>query len=94
MQANRTLKLVTAIAESVLAIPVLGGILVLASFWSLLGVMLILHIITLILSIKAGKSKYGSIIGIVANAIGWIPVVGWIMHIATAITLWISFAKD
>ena len=91
---SKTLKLVTAILETIWGIPILGGILILASYWSILGIMLVLHIITLIFSVKENKGKVGSILGIVTSVVGWIPIVGMIMHIITAIFLWIGFVKD
>ena len=94
METTQIWKLVTAIGETILAIPVLGGIIVLSSAWSALGILFALHIVTLIFAVKNNKGKAGSILGIVTNILGWIPILGWILHIASAVLLWIGFAKN
>ncbi|MFH1054194.1 MAG: hypothetical protein V1740_07280 [Candidatus Woesearchaeota archaeon] len=55
--------------------------------------MLVLHIVTLVLCNKAKAKRSGSILGIITSVLGWIPFVGWGLHVATAIMLWLSFAK-
>ncbi len=47
--------------------------------------MFALHLVTLILSVKVGKSKTGPILGVVTSVIGGIPIVGMIMHIIAAV---------
>lgn len=80
--------------EAFLAIPIVGGTFILAYGWIPLGVAFILHLITLILAVKENLGKAGSILGLITSVIGLIPVVGWIMHVATAITLLISNIID
>lgn len=87
MSATRTMKLITGILEAILAIPVLGGIIILSNGWMPLVIMLVLHIITLVLAVRVQGPLAGSIIGITAAALGWIPFVGWILHAAAAIVL-------
>ena len=55
--------------------------------------MLILHIITLVMSIRQNGTIYGSVLGIVTSLIAWIPFVGWVMHVITAIFLMVSASK-
>ena len=93
MQKNRSFKLASAIGETILGIPVLGGSIVLGLAWIPLFIMLALHIITLVFSVKENSDKYGSIVGIVTSSLGWIPFLGMVMHIASAILLWVSFSK-
>ncbi len=81
----RILKIVNGGIETVLGIPVIGGAIVIALLWTPLFFMLASHIVTLILAIKSNKSKIAPILGIVTSAIAWIPIVGMIMHIVTAI---------
>lgn len=93
MKVNKILKLITAIGESILGIPLLGGTIIVSLLWIPLVVMFILHIITLIYSSKENTSKAGSILGIITSVLGWIPILGMFMHIITAILLWIGFLK-
>jgi hypothetical protein len=94
MKVDRIFKLITAIAETYLAIPVIGGLSVVALLWVPLAVMLVLHVITLVVSSNKKSSTSGSILGIVTSILAFIPILGWILHITTAIVLWITFATE
>ncbi|WP_413628130.1 hypothetical protein R4B61_02825 [Fructilactobacillus vespulae] len=96
--------LVAAIIETVLAIPVLGGIIVMTSVYSPLGILMVLYIAGLVFAITTqslkGADQYNIeisgfktkfIIGIVAAAIAVIPVVGWILHIVMAVIMWSQY---
>ncbi|MFL8939054.1 hypothetical protein ACKA06_19930 [Rossellomorea oryzaecorticis] len=93
MSTSRILKWTTGACEAVLGVPILGAAIVLGYLWAPLGIMLILHIITLIFTLKDGGSPIGSILGIITSCIAWIPFVGMTMHIITAILLMINAAK-
>jgi hypothetical protein len=93
MSVSRILKWVTGALEALLGIPVLGGAIIVSLLWTPLLIMLVLHIITLVLTKKDGGASVGSVLGIVTSCIGWIPVVGMIMHILSAIFLMINAAK-
>lgn len=93
LSTSRILKWVTGGLEVILGIPVLGGALILSLAWTPLFVMAILHILTLILSVKDNGNKHGSILGIITSVIGWIPFVGMVLHIITAILLMVDAAK-
>lgn len=92
ISASRVLKWVTGAFEAFLGIPFIGGTFIVAMLWIPLFVMLVLHIITLVLTKKDGGATTGSILGIVASCVGWIPIVGMIMHILTAVFLMINAA--
>ncbi|MFD1036818.1 hypothetical protein ACFQ3N_00050 [Virgibacillus byunsanensis] len=92
MSTSRIMKWITGAFEAFLGIPGLGGAFILSLFWTPLLVMLVLHIITLVLTTKEGGASTGSILGIVTSCIGWIPFVGMIMHIISAIFLMIDAA--
>lgn len=79
--------------EVLLGIPVLGASIIVGLLWIPLGAMLAFHIVNLVLSRKENLPITGSILGIVGNALGWIPFVGMIMHILTAIFVMIEAAK-
>lgn len=87
---STTMKWVTAVAEGFLAIPVIGGAVVLGTSYSALTVMFVLHAITLILSIRDRQGKAASILGLITSVVSVIPVIGWFMHLVTAIALFAS----
>ena len=87
MSISRIMKWITGIFEACLAIPVIGGLFVISNGYSPLMVMLILHIITLVLSKRDQGPMIGSIIGIVTSCLAWIPILGFILHIITALAL-------
>jgi hypothetical protein len=86
----KILKIVSGGLEAFWGIPVLGGAMIVSMVWIPLIVMLALHIVTLIFSVKTGVKRTGPILGIITSAIGWIPVVGMVMHILSAIFLLIE----
>ena len=94
MKISKILKWVSGGLEALLGIPIIGGTIVLSLFWTPLLIMLILHIITLVISSKENEKKHGSILGIVTSCLAWIPFVGMIMHIITAVILMIDASKN
>lgn len=94
MKPSRIMKWITGAVEMLLGIPLLGAAIVIGSVFTVLGVMLILHIATLILSVRDQEPTYGSILGIITSCIAWIPFVGMTMHIITGILLIISASKS
>jgi len=93
LTGSRILKWVTGSLEVFLAIPVVGAAIVMGSYYTVLGVMLILHIITLVLSATNNEPKYGSILGIVTSLLAWIPFVGWVLHLLSGIFLMVTAAQ-
>lgn len=93
MTSSRIMKWITGSFELVLGIPVFGALIILGLAYVPLGIMLILHIITLVLSIRNGETKYGSILGIVTSLVAWIPFVGLVLHIISGIMLMVSASK-
>ena len=93
MSSSRILKWVSGGLEAILGVPVLGAAIILGLFWIPLAIMLVLHIVTLVLTKKDGGRSTGSILGIVTSCIGWIPFVGMILHILSAIFLMIDASK-
>lgn len=85
MSTPRILKWVSAGLEAFFGIPLLGGAIIVRFLWTPLVLMLILHVFTLILSRREGYDSGGSILGIVTSCIGWIPIVGMIMHLISAV---------
>lgn len=89
----RVTKWVAGGLEALLGIPVLGASIIIGLVWTPLAIMLVFHIVNLVLSKNEDLPVAGSILGIVGNAIGWIPFVGMIMHILTAIFLMVEAYK-
>ena len=93
-KASRILKWVAGGLEALLGIPVLGGTLIVSTLWTPLAIMLALHIVALIIAHKAGRKTVGHILGIITSAVGWIPMIGMVMHIVTAVFLMIEAGKN
>ncbi|WP_410513158.1 hypothetical protein PaeBR_01390 [Paenibacillus sp. BR2-3] len=93
MSSSRILKWLTGSFELILAIPLLGAAIVIGSWYSVLGLMFVLHLVTLILSSKNREPIYGSVLGIVTSLLAWIPIVGWVLHLITAILLMVSASQ-
>lgn len=93
MSPSRILKWVSGGLEAILGIPLVGASIIISLLWLPLLVMLALHIVTLVLTKKDGGASTGSILGIVTSCVGWIPFVGMIMHIISAIFLMIDASK-
>ncbi|SDJ49871.1 hypothetical protein [Salimicrobium halophilum] len=87
MSATTLLKWITGICEALLAIPIAGGAFILSGGWQPLLFMFVFHLIVLIISINQKQFSSGSVVGMIANAVGIIPIIGWIMHTITAIIL-------
>lgn len=84
-KSSRILKWVGGGIECLLGFPFLGGTLIIGLAWIPLIIMLAFHIVGLVIAVKANNKKTGHILGIIANSVGFIPFVGMIMHILTAI---------
>ncbi|OUM94171.1 MAG: hypothetical protein A9Z00_00680 [Thermobacillus sp. ZCTH02-B1] len=93
MSSSKVMKLITAILETILAIPVLGGLIVIGTLYWALGIMFILHLVTLILSVINKEKFYGSVVGLITSCLAWIPFLGWALHLVTAILLYITALK-
>ncbi|ARI78387.1 hypothetical protein [Halobacillus mangrovi] len=87
MKISTWLKWITGICEAFLAIPIAGGAFILSTGWQALILMFIFHLVALVFSVKENRSFAGSVLGLITNAIGALPFVGWIMHTITAIVL-------
>lgn len=90
MKTSTTLKWVSGGLEAFLGIPIIGGLTVIGFGYLPLLIMLILHVVTLVFSVREFENKHGSILGIVTSVIAWIPFVGMVMHIITGIVLLID----
>ncbi|PYI51404.1 hypothetical protein [Paenibacillus flagellatus] len=87
MSLSRSMKWVTGGLEAFLGIPILGGAFVIFSGYTALWVMLALHIVTLLICHKERTGTLGSVVGIVTSCLAWIPVLGMILHMVSAVVL-------
>ncbi|MFD1363296.1 hypothetical protein [Lentibacillus salinarum] len=94
MSLSRMMKWITGGCEAFLGIPIVGGSFILSTTWGALLAMFILHVITLLITQKEKGSIAGSVIGMVTSFVGVIPIIGMIMHIATAVVLLIDAGKN
>jgi len=92
LSVSRILKWVTGSFEAILGIPIIGAWIILSFAWTPLFAMLILHIITLVMTKRDNGASTGSVLGIITSCVGWIPFVGMVMHILSAIFLMINAA--
>lgn len=90
MAISQVMQLITGIFEGLLGIPLFGGIYIMGSGYTPLFVMLVLHIITLLLASRDRRWIAGSVLGIITSIIGFIPLVGMVLHWLTSIVLIIS----
>ncbi|MFD2705892.1 hypothetical protein [Salibacterium lacus] len=87
-------KFITGGFEALLAIPIIGGSIVVFSGYSALWTAFILHLIAIAIMFVYRRSKAPNIFGLVASVIGLIPVVGWIMHVIAAVWLIMDGVSD
>lgn len=90
MKISVALMWITGLAEGLLAIPLIGGTFVISTGYAALGVMFLLHAVTLFFCFREYSPKSGSILGIITSLVAWIPLIGWAMHLLTAAVLLIS----
>jgi predicted branched-subunit amino acid permease len=93
MGISRLLKWVTGGIEAFLGIPFLGGLIILGSGWAPLQFMFVLHLVTLIICMVQKERFYGSVLGLITSVVGFVPILGMIMHIVTALVLFVDAAR-
>jgi hypothetical protein len=93
MSISRLLKWVSGGIEAFLGIPILGGAIILASGWAPLQFMFFLHLVVFIVSLVQKQRFHGSVLGMITSIVAYIPGLGMVMHIATALVLIIDAAR-
>lgn len=94
MKISVALLWITGLAEALLAIPFIGGGFVISTGYTALGVMFVLHAVTLFFCFREYSPKSGSILGIITSLVSWFPLIGWVMHLITAVVLLITAAMS
>lgn len=83
----RVLKFISGGAEAFLGIPIIGEAFIITTNWGVLIIMFILHLMTFLIARNEGGSVIGSLVGMIASAVGFFAFAGMLMHMAAAITL-------
>lgn len=73
--------------ETFLALPLIGGLFVVANGWVPLAIAFLLHAVAVVILQRERKPIIGNVLGIFTSIIAFIPFVGWIMHGITALVL-------
>lgn len=88
---NKLLKWITFGFEAFLAIPLLGGAIIIANGWTPLLFAGILHAAAIILLLLSKRLVLiGNLVGLAAALLGWIPFVGWLLHLLAAVILFVE----
>lgn len=90
MRISTILKWITGGFEALLGVPFLGGLFIVSNGWTPLFIMGILHIVTIVFAVQENETKAGNILGLITSVIGWIPFVGMIMHMVSAVVILID----
>jgi len=90
----KNLKILSAILETLCWLPFLWWVFFITTSWQIILVLIIIHFITLFLSIKEWKLSIGSNFWIVINFFTWIPIIWTILHFLISIILWLEIAKE
>ena len=93
MKIHNGLQLGAAMLETLYAIPILGGTIIVSLFWIPLAIALVIHIASLVFTLKEKGNKTGPIMGIIASVLGFIPFVGWLLHVLAAVFNYIGACK-
>ena len=86
--------LIAGIFEAVMAIPIIGWSMGVSSFGFFWVVGLVINIVVLTIVKRSKKSISGNVFGIIANIIGWVPILGWFFHLVATILLFVLFFKE
>lgn len=82
--------LIAFLYELVLAIPIIGGSIALATGLGTITTAFVIHIIVLIFRFANGSSKAVPIIAIVLTIFTFIPFVAWFLHVVIALLYFID----
>ncbi|MEK4291978.1 hypothetical protein [Paenibacillus sp. FSL R5-0914] len=77
----------TCVYEAFLALPVLGGLFIIANGWVPLAVAFLLHAVAIVILQRERKPIVGNVLGTITSILAFIPLLGWIMHGITALVL-------
>jgi len=94
MALVKVLRLISAVWESFLAIPMIGGMFIISWAWAPLIASFVLGFVGIIACVSERKSTAGHVLQLIAGLLGFVPVLGWLFHFVAALVLWISFVRS
>jgi hypothetical protein len=77
----------TCVYEAFLALPVIGGLFIIANGWVPLAIAFLLHAVAIVILQRERKPFVGNVLGIITSILAFVPILGWIMHGITALVL-------
>lgn len=77
----------TCLYEAFLALPLIGGLFIIANGWVPLAIAFLLHAVAIVVLQREHKPFMGNVLGIITSILAFIPIVGWIMHAITTFIL-------
>ncbi len=80
---GKRLYMVAVVLEGFFAIPVVGGLMIFSSAYVLLVVAFLLHLSALIFGKDENLFKLAPVFGMIASILGFIPGLGWVLHVIT-----------
>ena len=86
--------LVTGIFELVMAMPVIGWLIGVGSFGIMWVIGIVINIVVIVALINRKKPIYANIVAIVANVLGIVPFLGWLLHLIATVLLFVLFFKE
>lgn len=94
MSLSRTVLVIAAVWESLLAVPIIGGMFVISWMWGPLIVSFMLGFAGFVVCAKERRSVFGSVLQMIAGVLGFVPFVGWALHVVAALVLWLSAVRN
>lgn len=76
-----------------MAIPVISWLIVFTTGFPIF-ILLLFHTISLIIAVKSKTKVLGNILGLCASILAIVPVLGWLLHVITAIVLLVDVRKN
>ncbi|AYC28897.1 hypothetical protein [Paenisporosarcina cavernae] len=83
MERFRFLLYIALLVEGIMALPILGYIVAAGTAYLLLVVSFVIHVINFMYLSRWGANNRPAIMGIVSSVLGFIPFIGFVLHVIT-----------
>lgn len=96
MKYSNTLKWISGSAEGFIGLPFIGAAVVVGSGYTVLALMFMLHMTTLVFSLREKRPTMSSLVGLITSCLAWnIDLwLGMLLHIITAVLLLLDALND